>query len=115
MAITKNRDVVRLEIGDTDTGNYLFTDEELDVFLRRYGLTGTKTDGGDTLLSVAANALESLANRFSRDFDFAEDGQSFSLSQRAASYRARATELRRRSGGYSVKVISSVNTAIEDF
>lgn len=115
MAITKNRDVLRLEIGDTDENAPLYTDEELDVFLRRYGLTGNATDGSfEVIQQAAGDACYALANRFAQQFDFSEDGQSFSLSQRANAFAERARQLRSSaSGGYSVPVISSVIAAQE--
>jgi hypothetical protein len=72
-------------------------------------LTGNGT-GGDrgSILAAAADALEALANKAAQEFDFAEDGQSFSRSQKSAAYMARARAIRTGSGGYSIPITSSV-------
>lgn len=111
-----NRDQVRLEIGDTDVdpdADALFSDEAIDGFLARYGAVGTDSDAVvGTIKSAAADACDALANRFAREFDFSEDGQSFSRSQRSRAYADRARQLRDNAAGfYSVKVDSSITAA----
>lgn len=80
----------RLELGDTDPARQLFTDEQAQHFLDQRA--------GVVLLAVA-DACDALARRFSREYDFAEDGQSFRRSQMATAYREQAKELRQRAGG----------------
>lgn len=89
MTITTDRDMFRLELGDTETTDALFSDEECDYFLTTYG----------DVLVAAAYACEALARRFASAFDFSEDGQSFSRSQMSKQFAQLAVTLRRRVAG----------------
>ncbi len=55
---------VRLEIGDTDTADAQFTDEEINVFL----------DRGDTVPAAAGLALQAWAAALSRDDESVSTG-----------------------------------------
>ena len=81
------RDQVRLQIGDTDTGNALFTDAEVDQFLERHT---------DQVLPAAADACDALAARFARDFDFKWKDGEFKKGSRADRYAKMAEQLRTR-------------------
>ncbi len=83
------RDQVRLQIGDTDTGNALFTDAEVDQFLERHD---------DQVLPAAADACDALAARFARDFDFKWKDGEFKKGSRADRYAKLAEQLRARAG-----------------
>jgi hypothetical protein len=85
VAITEPRDILRLKIGDRDATDPLFGNDELDVFL---------AESNGNVLYAAAEACESLARRFARDFDFKWKDQSFSRSQMAKAYRDQAKDLR---------------------
>lgn len=104
-AAQKLRDAIRLRTGDTDTADYLLSDAEIDTIVALW------PDAPDM---QAADAAEAIAALFSRQIDFATDGQSFNLSQRASAYRDLARTLRYRSGGYSVAVTSSLSSAVAD-
>lgn len=85
--LSTDRGKVRLIIGDTDTANALFQDEELDAFL---GL-----EGGDVRLA-AAQALDAMASsetmiqKAIRLMDLSTDGPAV-----ARQLREHARELRR--------------------
>lgn len=96
-----DRDDVRLELGDTDAADVLFSDSEIQYFL--------DAASGDVLLATA-RACDSLARRFARDFDFSTDGQSFSKGQRSEHYRLLAKELRlRAAGGVTSETVTRVD------
>jgi len=84
-AITVTRDKLRLELGDTDTTNYVFNDDELDYFL---------TEETNNVLKARLRAAEAAVFRFARSYDFATDGQSFKRSQQATAYAEMAKQLR---------------------
>ena len=84
---TLNR--LRLEIGDVDETRPLFTDGELNDFIAQ----------DTSVLASAAHACETLAVRYSRDFDFSADGSSFRKSTVADMYRQMAKRLRARATG----------------
>lgn len=96
---------VRMEIGDTDSTQALFTDEELQVYLDSRG-----TD----YLAAAADACDALAARFARSYDFETDGQSFKRSQQSKAYRDMAASLRGRSGGITTMDITKVDGYSDD-
>lgn len=112
-AITDPSDLVRLEIGDTDTDNALFTDDEIAVYVtNRQQVTTAGTVTNITL--AAADLCDVLSTRFARGFKFATDGQSFDPGERSAFYASRAKDLRARSGGGSAPLVSPTNTAVGD-
>ncbi len=76
MAITADRDKLRLALGDRDSTNYIFNDDELDSFL-----ADESTVAAATL--AAARAAEMT---FARAYDFETDGQKFSRSQMAKAF-----------------------------
>lgn len=76
---------VRLQIGDTDSTDPLFTDEEINVYL---------ANNSDVVIDTAIALCDVLAIRFARFFDFETDQQKFQRSQRCAQYKALAAELR---------------------
>lgn len=79
---------VRLEVGDTDTEDQLFQDEEIAVKLAARA---------DNVLLTAADLCDILAARFARDYDFAApDSREFKRSQRSEMYAKRAQALRDR-------------------
>lgn len=82
------RDRLRLELGDTNVANPLFSDAELDQLL-------AEVDGA--ILLAAANACDILATRYAGDFDFGtREDKRFSRSQKSKMYAARADRLRQR-------------------
>jgi hypothetical protein len=100
VAITTDRDLLRLHIGDTDAANPLFYDDELDALLAH----------ATSFLVAAADACEILAARFARDYDIAEDGQSWSRGQRSGHYRELAATFRARAAGMGAVRIRASNT-----
>ena len=106
-----NLDKVRLAIGDTDTDDAILSDEEINGLIEDRSVLDTS--GGTAFVNVpaaAADAAEAIAAKYARNFDFAEDGQRFSVSQRVGHYQALARELRNRSGGYGVAFGGTVST-----
>ena len=85
MAITSTRAKLRLELGDTDTDNELFQDDELDVWL---------TEETDDIQKARLRACEAAALKFARAYDFGTDGQQFKRSQMAQAYASMAKQLR---------------------
>lgn len=80
---------MRLEIGDTDSTDALFTDEEINYKL---------TANADSIVPTVIELCDILAVRFSREFDFETDDQKFARSQKAKAYADRAAELRAQGG-----------------
>lgn len=110
-----NHDKVRLEIGDTDSTDPQLTDDEVNNFLDER--TVLDSSGGTVsvnVLGAAADCAGAIAANYARQFDFAEDGQSFSVSQRVQHYLDLERRLRARQGGYSVPVMSAVDAAVVD-
>ena len=87
----------RLEIGDTNHEQPLFTDEELNYFLAE--------EGGVT--AAAARACEVLARSNARLPTFTADGLTVNQGALSAQYAALGKELRRRAGGGAAKTVSS--------
>lgn len=81
---------VRLEIGDTDSTDALFTDAEINVKLSLRA---------NNIEATAADLCDILAVRFARQFDFETDGQKFARSQRSKMYKDMAAVLRARANG----------------
>jgi len=86
MALTEV-EKVRLRIADTDVENALLSDAEIESLLEE-----------STVIGAAIGALESLAARYSREFDFATDDQKFNRSQKAKAFLALAKHLRETNG-----------------
>lgn len=97
MPIATPLDQFRLLIGDTDSTRQLFNDVEAQWFIDQRP--------GNVLLA-AADACDSLATRFARDYDFSTDGQSFRRSSVAIRYETRARELRARAPGSGLSTVS---------
>lgn len=93
-AMTSKISLVRLRIGDTDASDPLLSDDEIATHIAAW------PDNPDM---AAANAAESIAAAFARDFTFAsERGQSFNRSERVNNYTTLADQLRRRGGLYAI-------------
>lgn len=91
-------DRVRFRIGDTDSTDALLTDAEINAAVTAEG----------TVVKAALACVKSILARFSKGYDFATDGQSFSRSQRVAHYQQLLVELRTAAG------VSSVATTRQD-
>ena len=96
---------MRLELGDTDSTQALFTDEEINVYLT--------THASDVLKTTAA-LCDVLATRYSRDYDFETDRQRFQRSQRVKHYQERARELRERGVGIGVATMTKIDGYSDD-
>lgn len=97
------RDQVRLLIGDTDSTDPQLTNDEVDNFISSRSVLDS--DGGTistNLPAAAADCAGAIAAEYARNFDFAEDGQRFNVSQRVGHYLSLERELRNRSGGFAV-------------
>lgn len=99
MAITATRDKLRLELGDTDTNNELFQDDELDYFL---------TEEADNILAACLRACYAAARKFARAYDFQTDGQAFKRSQMQKAYADLAAKLEQQ--GITVTGTAGVQT-----
>ena len=105
MPITANRDKVRLMVGDTSSSDPILTDDEVDYFLTyRTVLTPTGGTASVNVAAAAADAAGAIAAEYARQFDFSEDGQSFSRAQRVGHYMMLERELRSRSGAVAVPI-----------
>ena len=88
--LTADRDIIRLTIGDTDTSDQQFSDEELTYFRSTAG-----NNRGAALLAV-----EALIAKYSRQPDRQVGDLSISASQRVKAYKElRATILERETLG----------------
>ena len=83
-------DRVRLEIGDTDTANPLFTDTEINTIL---------AERASDVFLTAADLCDILATRFAADFDFKWKDGEFKKGTRSGNYADRAKALRARAAG----------------
>ncbi len=99
MAITSTRDKLRLELGDTDTNNELFQDDELDYFLSLEA---------DNILAACLRACHAAARKFARAYDFETDGQNFKRSQMQKAYADLAAALEQQ--GITVTGTAGVQT-----
>lgn len=110
MAITDDRDILRLEIGDTNPASYLFADDELDVYLARYP---------GRVLAAAADCCDALARRFAADLDTSitsgvDTVRRQQTAARVASYRELAADLRRRNAGTAAPFFGGNSLARKD-
>lgn len=80
---------VRLEVGDTDTANPIFADDEITYFLTEEG----------SVLAAAARACETLAARYAGSYRFKTDDQEFDRGKLSEQYAAQAKRLRAQAGG----------------
>lgn len=98
-------DRLRLQIGDTNAGDQLFTDEQLESLLEEQDAN---------VLLAAADACDILATRYATQVDFdALDQKSFKLSQRSKAYAAQANTFRERAakeGGLAVQSVTRRDT-----
>lgn len=83
MPITDDTDKIRLMIGDTDSADWLLSDDEVDYFI----------DATSDLNVAAAAAAEAIAAKFARGYNFTTDGQSFNRSERVEHYMQLARNL----------------------
>lgn len=83
---TSDKDMVRFEIGDTDSTDQLVSDEEIT-----YALSVEPS-----ILAAAARCCESLARKFARQIDYRLGPQYVYASQRAKAFAELAAELRAR-------------------
>jgi hypothetical protein len=90
MAISTDRDRVRLLIGDTDTNDQLFQDDEIAYFLEL---------ANNVILSAAAKACDAAAAKYSRAIKFQTDDQMFDPLARAGEMRAMAAQFRAQASG----------------
>lgn len=104
MTISTERDKVRLLIGDTDTDDPLLYDDEIAACIANRQIENADGDFVTNLPAAAADAAGAIAAKFSRRFNFAEDGQTFSVAQRVSHYTALEERLRRRAGGEAVGI-----------
>jgi hypothetical protein len=87
---------VRLEIGDTEGPDQLFTPEQVEHFLDIHG---------GEVLAASAHACDVLATRFVVEYDFSSAArQQFKRSQKSEGYERRAKAIRLRIGGGLVTV-----------
>lgn len=89
---TDNEDTIqriRLKIGDKD-GN-LLTDTDIETYV---------TAWPDNVEMAAADCAEAIAAKYSKDFNFSEDGQVFNRRERVAHYMALSERLRKRGGQF---------------
>jgi hypothetical protein len=102
-------DTIRLLVGDTETGDAILEDADYNDFIARQQL---QTSGGTVtnINAAAADAAGAIAAKFARDYDFSEDGQSFSRSQRIGHFMNLERELRNRSGGVMVPIAGTALT-----
>ncbi len=111
MPITTDLDKFRLEVGDIDSTAPLFNDDEANYFI-----AGQPT----SILLAVADACDSLARRYAREFDFdTTNEKSFKRSQKAKAYADQAKELRARakldmSGGIGVIVTTRADGYADD-
>jgi hypothetical protein len=83
---TSDRNKVRFLTGDTNEGDQLLQDEEVDFLL---------AEQSDPDLA-AVDAAEAIAAKFARQADTQNEGLAISASQRSKAYRDIAKELRSR-------------------
>lgn len=83
-SIPEDLDAVRLNLGDTDEDNPLFSNEEITYRL------GQETN----VLLATAHLAENAAAKFAREVDKSSDGDSISSSQRFKHFKELAEQLR---------------------
>ena len=111
MTISTDRDRVRLMIGDTDESDPLLYDDEIDVFVSYRTDTDTDDNTYVNVPAAAADACGAIAAKYARNFNFAEDGQRFDVSQRVGHYLSLEQKLRARAGGVAVPMGGTLLTS----
>lgn len=101
MPIETDKDRVRLLIGDTDEADPQLSDDELKNLIAYNKIENGDGDLVTNIPAAAADACAAIAAKYSRTFNFAEDGQRFDRAQRLSHYLALESSLRRRAGGTS--------------
>ncbi|MBW2084440.1 MAG: hypothetical protein JRI54_00190 [Deltaproteobacteria bacterium] len=91
-SLSTDKDKVRFHIGDTDETDQLLQDEEITYLL-------TETTN---VLLAASRAAKAITAKFSRQADKAVGDLRISLSQKAKTYMALATDLEKRAVTASV-------------
>lgn len=103
--LTSDLDKVRLAIGDTDSTNPLFSDEEINAQLAIYG----------SVLETAATFAESAAAKYARMVNISVDGLSTSYSDLARNFANLAERLRARAAeelaGLGVPVVNGISVS----
>lgn len=94
-------DTVRLLIGDTDDSTQILGTADIQTFLDSRSIVDSTGATVTNVVAAAADCAGAIAAKYARNFDFAEDGQSFNVSQKVGQYQALETTLRARQGGYS--------------
>lgn len=85
---TSDKDAVRFLLGDTNTGNALVTDEEIDYMLAKW------MPAYGTVEYVAAAVADTISARFAREANYSADGVSISLANLGNQFRELAANLR---------------------
>ena len=90
MSVDTALEQVRLEIGDLDPDNPLFTDDQIQYYVDK--------DGGNVLMA-AADCCDALSTRWAAGIDFNTDTLAIKKFQRAEFMGKRADSLRDRAVG----------------
>lgn len=102
-------DRVRLMVGDTNSDDPLLYDDEIEALISRQQVS-FDDELVTNLPAAAADAAGAIAAKFSREFNFAEDGQRFDRAQKVGHYMALEQRLRNRAGGMSVPLGGTTST-----
>lgn len=102
-SLATDKDRVRLYIGDTDTSNQLFSDEEIEALL---------TVNDDDVFETSAQLAESLAAKYARYNTLKIDSFSINYKERADQYSELAKRLRASAGSVAGAYASPVVTGI---
>lgn len=105
MTISSDLDRVRLLIGDTDSNDPLFQDDEITYFLEL---------AGQVVLKAAANACDAAAAKFARGFRFKTDDQEFDPTTMTANYREMAVAFRSQATGATGIVPTKIDGYSQD-
>jgi len=94
-ALTTSKDKIRLLVGDTDSADWLLSDEEINFF------AGQESN----VYLAAAMTAKALAAKFARLVDHAIGDVRVNLSQRQAQFATLAKDLQTRGGGESAQIV----------
>ena len=89
-------------IGDTDASDPLLFDDEVDAYLTQREFVASAGGTTHNIVAAAADCAGAIAAKYSREFTFGEDGQTFNRSERVGHYLSLEQRLRTRAGGQSV-------------